>query len=121
VIYLENNSIVSIEEKIFRQLENLETVTFNDNLLTEFPEEIFHKNSDLRVINLKNSLQSYPPSMFKNLTQLRDLYLSNNPVNMPHNLSSKFNKLEKLLTLWLSLTNIAVIEVDAFKCFLFND
>ena len=89
-LYLSRNRITSIDENLLGGLPSLERLTFTNNQITSLPSPatsnagtttgIFNHLSELQHLSLHgNQITTLPENLFKGLSNLQTLYVSNNP------------------------------------------
>lgn len=120
LIYLEYNKITSVHPDAFNQLKSLQFVWLQSNLFKELPSSLFKANPKIRSVSLRdNTITKLPDETLKALTELQFLYLSRNPLRESQDtdqfsITDRLKIYPKLMTLWLSSTNIAEIEKGTF-------
>lgn len=115
-IFLESNSITTVDSGAFSKLKNLQELYLQINNIVDLPATLLQSSARIKTVSLRdNEIRELPQGFLTNLTSLRFLFLSRNPFKSPHDISNTFKGLKNLITLWLSATNIRVISQDSFK------
>ena len=79
-LFLSNNRLTSLPSGIFDQLTSLELLTLSGNDLTTLSSNIFAQLTALEILSIQNNdLRTLPA--FDNLTSLRTLRVSGNPIS----------------------------------------
>ena len=96
-VYLDHNSIHSIEQDAFNGLRNLQTLTLSLNKIEQLPNAVFRNLSTLRVLDLSDNHLKLPPSeAISPLNMLETLDLSYNKF-VTFTLGEGFKNLTRLI------------------------
>lgn len=102
VLYLSSNEIRKVDPKVFQHLEKLRKLDLKGNQIELPLSKGFLFHSKLEELNLDNcSIREIPHETFVNLTQLKNLTLSENPLDKDID-TSAFDFLKNLLKLRIS-------------------
>ncbi|XP_008335716.1 podocan [Cynoglossus semilaevis] len=108
-VYLHNNKLTDtgLPDHMFNGSESLEVLTLSSNGLRVVPNNL---PSSLYRLHLKsNKLEKVPSGAFKNLSNLRELYLQNNFLSNEGLDNETFSQLNSLECLDLSNNNLSVV------------
>ena len=110
---LDSNSLTSLPEDIFSELDSLETLYLRDSELNTLPDGAFSGLSNLQWLYLgRNNLTSLPSDVFANATSLKRVWLHNNELeSLP---SDVFDDLAMLGELSLHNNNLDSLPADVF-------
>jgi Leucine-rich repeat (LRR) protein len=116
-VYLEENSIASIDENTFDDMANLISLKLEDNKLTSIPTKLFSKLSMIEFIYLDNNqLTSLDPEMFKNNSKLVFLSMKENQLTTFD--EKLFENLANLRLFRADSNQISTLPPELFKkCF----
>lgn len=108
-IDLNSNKIASVNENLFKGLNQLKRLNFSGNLLTTLPEKLFFTQTSLENLDLRyNKLLSLEPLQFQNTLALKYLYLTDN--SFGKNLSNEVIP----PTVFSSLVNLEELYLDGW-------
>ncbi|CRL04742.1 CLUMA_CG017802, isoform A [Clunio marinus] len=107
-----NFSVSAIKENMFDKLPSLQTLIMVDCGITQLPDTLFVRNTNLVRIDLsRNQLRVINRNLFSRLNVFKELNLNKNVINdFPHMALSNISTLEIL-----SLANNAINYIDFFK------
>ncbi|XP_063707813.1 leucine-rich repeat-containing protein 70-like [Culicoides brevitarsis] len=103
-----------ITEDAFHSCKNLQALIFANNFIKKLPPNIFKGLTNLEHIEISdNQLQGFStPDLFSDLPKLKALYLEvNNITQLP---ADMFKTNQKLQYLWMSSNDLSDIEVEKF-------
>lgn len=106
-LYLGDNQISILTDKVFQRFKNLSILSINNNNLHEIPRNIFNNASNLLQLDLSNNnIQSLTSETFNGLNNVLILNLSYNYLEVIEN--TTFQSIDNLQTLDLRYNN----EID---------
>ena len=83
-LFLVDNKITRVQDKVFDELSSLEEVHLEYNKISNIGSKIFVRNPLLRVIHLQfNNIPHLPLTLFDGLTLLTEIDLTGNMLDMP--------------------------------------
>ncbi|XP_050211725.1 uncharacterized protein LOC126661886 [Mercurialis annua] len=106
---------------IIGELKQLKVLSFVDAYIVELPKEI-EQLTRLKILDLSNcsKLKIIPANVFSKLTQLEELYMSNNSIEWDAEGNASLEELEhlpRLLTLEMQVLDPEMIPRSFFFCF----
>ena len=112
-MYIERNSITSLDVNLFDGLTGLNVLTLSYNELTTVPDDLFEDTTVLLYLSLNNNMiSSLPEDTFDGLTSLRWLYLSDN--NLSSLAANTFEDLTNMGNLYLGENMLSTLHADLF-------
>ncbi len=107
-LYVFKNSIESLSQEDFLELESLEMLDLSQNQLTELPDFVFEPLSSLHNLDLSaNQIVHISKDSFAGLEHLERLYLYSNLIESIH--PAAFDGLQQLLELKLQGNKLAIL------------
>lgn len=80
-LYLDGNSIESVEENSFARLRRVKELNLSTNKINGLPNSTFTALPNLRILDLShNNIQALEPNLFYGLRKLTDLHLRHNAI-----------------------------------------
>nr|XP_058948968.1 lutropin-choriogonadotropic hormone receptor-like [Pocillopora verrucosa] len=109
---LSNNQLKELSRKIFLDLSALEELDLSYNQLQNFPPGILSTNTKLKELDLSNNeIQRLPMNVFGNLTRMEKLLLSSNKLqHLP-----RFKNLSELKILYMYNNSLVHLSPDQFQ------
>lgn len=108
VVY-KQSGVRGLSQSAFSDVPNLEHIDLSENLISEFPETVFHPLTRLRLLNLNdNKIQSLADNVFKYQQDLNELNLSKN--NLGSTFYQTYTNCSFLRLLDLSYNKITLLE-----------
>ncbi len=113
ILFLYNNQITVLPQRIFDQLNQLQQLGLRNNQITVLPQHIFAGLNQLRMLDLgNNQITVLPQHIFAGLNQLRVLSLDNNQITvLPQGI---FAGLNQLVCLALQNNQITILPLGIF-------
>lgn len=115
-LFLQNNRIMTVADRAFVGLSDLQVLNLSTNALTALPPEMFQSSRDIKQIYLNNnSLSVLAPGLLEGLDQLQILDLSVNELTSEWVNRDTFSGLVRLIVLNLSHNRITKIDSLLFQ------
>ncbi|CAH1156142.1 unnamed protein product [Phaedon cochleariae] len=112
VLDLSHNALKTIPSGTFFNLNNMKSLDLSYNLIDVIGENSFHHNKVEIIFVNNNKLESIETGTFKDIPNLREVYLQKNPISIIE--ANAFEYLPNLRLIQLGNTEISVIQPHAF-------
>lgn len=101
---------LEFEQDILANLVNLETLQIEVRELTQIPPNFFENNQQMKFLEIKGPIESFPAGLPDSITTLRLEYSRFKKLSRKH-----LEGMQNLTCLWIRQSELTDVDVDAFE------